>query len=111
MAKPRVVNIIMTECDADKEAAFDIWYSGTHVPMLFKYKGMKKVTRYKVSEANAVKPKFIAVYEFESKEALEKMNDTREFKEAIAEMNGTWKNGGWEMKSATIGLPIKTWER
>ena len=44
MTASRIVNIVGTDCPQN-EAKLDKWYNEVHVPMLFKYKGMKKVTR------------------------------------------------------------------
>jgi hypothetical protein len=38
------------------------------------------------------------------------LNESQEFKDAIAEMNDTWKSG-FEITGATLCDPIKTFER
>jgi len=111
MAKARIVNIVGTECPQD-EAKLDKWYSEVHVPLLFKYKGIKKVTRYRLlASSRGQGAKFLAIYEFDDKEAMDAMAGSPEFKAAIDEMNETWKGGMFEIKWAASYEPIKTWER
>jgi len=109
MAKARILNMIYTECRADIEAKFNKWYNEVHIPLLFKYPGLKKVTRYQRAGDNKEQAKYLAVYEYDTKEALEGFPKSQEFKVAIAEMEGTWKGGGFEIKGNAIYEPIKTW--
>lgn len=111
MAASRIVNIVGSDCPQN-EAKFDKWYNEVHVPMLFKYKGIKKVTRYRlIGSSRGEGAKFLAVYEFENQKAMDAMAQSPEFKAAIDEMNETWKNGMFEIKWAASYAPIKTWER
>jgi len=111
MVKARVLNIVATECPPKNDAKFNKWYDEVHIPMLFKFKGMKKVTRYKILDEKQEKPRYIAVYEFDTKEALEAYSKSPEFKAAIDEMNATWKGDTFDIKWSVHCEPIKTWER
>ncbi|OGO20801.1 MAG: hypothetical protein A2Z15_02060 [Chloroflexi bacterium RBG_16_50_11] len=111
MAKTRIINIVATEIPKENDAKFNKWYNEVHIPMLMKYKGIKKVTRYKMIEDKAKKPKYLAVYEFDTKEDLDALTKSPEFKAAIEEMQGTWKGEMVGIKWAVSGEPIKTWER
>jgi uncharacterized protein (TIGR02118 family) len=111
MAKARLLNIVATECPPKNDAKFNKWYDEVHIPMLFKFKGMKKVTRYRIMEDIKEKARYLAVYEFDTKEALEAYAKSPEFKAAIDEMNATWKGDMFEIKWADNYEPIKTWER
>jgi uncharacterized protein (TIGR02118 family) len=110
MAKARIVNIVATECPPEKDAAFNKWYNEVHIPLLFKYKGMKKVTRYKVIDEKSQQPKYLAIYEYDTKEAMDAQHESPEFKAAIAEMQGSWL-GKFDLKWAAGYEPIKTWEK
>jgi uncharacterized protein (DUF1330 family) len=79
--------------------------------MLFKYQGMKKVTRYKILDEKQEKPRYIAVYEYNTKEDLNALTASPEFKAAIEEMQETWKGQMFDIKWAVSCEPIKTWER
>jgi uncharacterized protein (TIGR02118 family) len=111
VAKARIINIVATECVPEDDAKFNKWYNEVHIPMLMKYKGIMKVTRYKILEAKQEKPRYLAVYEYDKKEDLDKLTASPEFKAAIEEMQETQKNCRFEIKGATLGEPIKTWER
>lgn len=111
MAKARILNIISTECPPENDAKFNKWYDEVHIPMLFKYKGMKKVTRYRILEEKAEKPKYVAIYEYDTKEALNTLTASPEFKAAIAEMQDTQKGLKFDIRWAMSCEPIKTWER
>jgi len=111
MAKTRIINCVATSCAPENDAKFNKWYDEVHVPMLMKYKGIKKVTRYRIIEENAPKPKFLAVYEYDTKEELDGLNKSAEFGAAIAEMQETWKGNMPDITWAISCEPIKTWER
>lgn len=111
MAKARILNIVATECSPENDAKFNKWYNEVHIPMLMKYKGIKRVTRYKTIEARGAKPRYLAIYEFDTKEDLNDSMASPEFKAALEEMQETQKNCKFEIKSATACEPIKTWER
>ncbi|OGO07241.1 MAG: hypothetical protein A2Y92_02520 [Chloroflexi bacterium RBG_13_57_8] len=111
MGKPRIINIVATECTPEYDAQFNKWYNEVHIPMLMKYKGIKKVTRYRIIEENREKPRFLAVYEYDKKEDLDNMTASPEFKAAIEEMRETEKTCKFEIKGGTLCEPIETWER
>jgi uncharacterized protein (TIGR02118 family) len=111
MAKARILSIVATECSPEDDAKFNKWYNEVHIPMLFKNKDLKKVARYKVTIEKGEKPRYLAVYEFDTKEALSALTASPEFKAAIEEMQETQQNCKFEIKSATTCEPIKTWEK
>jgi antibiotic biosynthesis monooxygenase (ABM) superfamily enzyme len=111
MANARVLNIVATECPLKNDAKFNKWYDEVHIPMLFKYRGMKKVTRYRMMEDNKDKARYLAIYEFDNIEALEAYLKSPEYAAAIKEMQTTWKGQMFDIKWATKYQPIKTWER
>jgi antibiotic biosynthesis monooxygenase (ABM) superfamily enzyme len=111
MTKTRIINIVATECAPENDAKFNKWYDEVHIPMLMKFKGIKKVTRYRLIEENAPRPKFIAVYEYDNRKDFDGLTQSAEFQAAIAEMNETWKDPKIDIKWAVSGEPIKTWEQ
>ena len=110
MAKTRILNIVATECAPKNDAKFNKWYNEVHIPMLMKYKGIKKVTRYKTLQDNEQKPIYLAVYEFDTKEDLNGMPESPEFKAAIEETEETWKGEIFDIKWLVRAEPLKTWE-
>ena len=109
MAK-RGLYIVMATIAPDKEEAFNKWYNEVHIPLLFKFKGMKRVTRYKLVGGENC-PAYMAIYEFDSIKDVEANMKSPEFNAAIEEMQQTWKQGGFDVKWAGNYEPIKTWER
>ena len=106
-----IMNLVATECSPKEEKRFNKWYDEVHIPLLFKYKGMKKVTRYKRLSEQKEYPTYLALYEFESQEALDKFPGSPERGVAFKEMQETWKGVGFEIKWAVPYESLKTWER
>jgi uncharacterized protein (TIGR02118 family) len=110
MAKMRILNIVGTECPRN-EAKFNDWYNEVHIPLLFKYPGLKKITRYQLMGESQGQAKYLAIYEYEDTQAMEAFPQSPEFKAAIDEMRETWKDEMFDIKWAANYAPIKTWER
>ena len=110
MAKMRILNIVGTDCPKS-EAKFNKWYNEVHIPLLFKYRGLKKVTRYQLMPDNKAQAKYLAIYEYDDKALMDAFPKSPEFKAAIEEMNATWKDNMFEIKWAANYEPIQTWER
>jgi antibiotic biosynthesis monooxygenase (ABM) superfamily enzyme len=108
MSKDRIINIVATECIPGDEVKFNKWYNEVHIPMLMKFKGIKKVTRYKVMGESTEKGKYLAIYEYDSAKDMAALNTSPEFKAAIEEMNDTWKGRMFDLKWAMGCEPIKT---
>jgi uncharacterized protein (TIGR02118 family) len=90
MANKKVINIVTTTCQPADEDRFNKWYNEVHIPLIRKYKGVKRVARYKVT---GDKVQYLAVYHYDSLKDLEAMSNSPEFKAAIAEMNQSWPTG------------------
>jgi uncharacterized protein (TIGR02118 family) len=106
-----VFNIVATECRPEDEAKFNKWYNEVHIPLILKYKGIKRAGRYRQLGDNKEQPKYLAFYEFESKEALEAHQSSLELAAALDEMKETWKDRPFEIKWMAPYEPIQTWER
>lgn len=107
----KVINIVATECQPELEEKFNKWYNEVHIPLLFKYKGMKKVTRYKILNKTGEFPTYLAIYEFESPSEYQGYTNSQELADGRAEMNETWKEGGFEIKWRVQYEEMKTWEK
>ena len=108
MSKARILHIIQTECKPEDEARFNKWYNEVHVPMLMKFKELKKVTRYRLIDEKASRPQFLAVYECDNMKDFGEFPKSKAFQDAIAEMVGTWGDGKPDIKLALVADPIKT---
>lgn len=107
----KVINVVATECQPEVEEAFNKWYNEIHIPLLFKYQGMKKVTRYKILNKTDDFPTYVAIYEFENLPEYQGYTNSQELADGRAEMNETWKEGGWEIKWRVQYEEMKTWEK
>jgi len=107
----KIINMVATECQPEVEEKFNKWYNEVHIPLLFKYKGMKKVTRYKIMNKTGDFPTYLAIYEFESVPEYQAYTNSKELADGRAEMKETWKDGGWEIKWRVQYEEMKAWER
>jgi antibiotic biosynthesis monooxygenase (ABM) superfamily enzyme len=66
---PTALFTVKSTITPEREKEFNEWYNHEHIPDVFKFKGVVSARRYK-----AIMPEdkfqYIAVYEFESEEAL-----------------------------------------
>jgi len=106
-----IIHVVATECRSEVEEKFNKWYDDVHIPLLFKFKGMKEATRYKIMNETEEYPKYLTIYEFESKEAYQAYRTSPELAASTEEMKETWKEGGFEVKWRVQYEPMKTWKR
>jgi hypothetical protein len=106
-----VILIVANEPSVEREAEYNEWYTDRHVPMMFKFKGMKKASRYRLSGENKEGSRYLAIYEFDSKEALEEFPKSPEFAAAVKDFDEKWKDGGFERKWGAAYELIKSWEK
>ena len=111
MDDQRVIYIVGTQCQPEHEEEFNIWYNETHIPMLLKFKGLKNVTRYKIISDREEYPKYMAVYEFPTRQLFEEYLNSPERTAALEEMRNTWSLGELEIKWQAHYELLKTWRR
>ena len=106
-----VIMIVGTQCPPEVEERFNTWYNEKHIPEVLKFKGIKRATRYKIAGGDETCPKFLAVYEFESRQALEEYG-TGPVRAAAGE---DWlrisKETGAEMIWRVQYEAIRTWQQ
>jgi uncharacterized protein (TIGR02118 family) len=107
----RVVNMVATQCLPEHEQEFNKWYDEVHIPLLFKFKGMTNVNRYKMSNGPGDFPKYLAIYEFEDQKAFDAFGNSPEMAAARAEMDQTWKGRAFEIKWRVQFEPLQTWKK
>ena len=106
-----IIHVVATECQPEVEEKFNKWYDEVHIPLLFKFKGMRQATRYQKLFETKGYPEYLTIYKFESKEAYQAYRDSPELAYSTEEMNQAWKEGGFEVKWRVQYEPIKTWEK
>jgi hypothetical protein len=107
----RIILIVANEPSAAREAEYNEWYNEKHVPMMFRFKGMKKASRYCLAGENKEASRYLAVYEFDSKEDMEAFPKSPEFAEAVKDFDEKWKDGGFVRKWGASYELIKSWEK
>jgi len=107
----KLLMIIANQPTPEKEAEYNRWYNETHIPLLLKYRGVKKVSRYRRTSENKDCSPYLAVYEFDNKEDLAGFTKSPEFAAAIVDFNEKWKDGGFERKWSVSYELIKTWDK
>ena len=106
-----IILIVANEPSPDREAEYNKWYSEKHIPMMFRYKGMKKASRYRLAGDEEGISKYLVIYEFASKEDLESFTQSPEFADAVRDFDEKWKDGGFESKWNASYEIIKSWEK
>ena len=106
-----VIHVVTTDCRPEFEDKFNKWYDEVHIPMLFKLKGLREVTRYKLWVEVEEHPKYLTIYKFESEEAYAAYLASPEKAAAGKEMIETWRGGGWEVKGRRQYVPMRSWKK
>ncbi len=98
MKGKRVIHIVGSDCRPEDEEKFERWLNEIHIPLLMKFKGLKKATLHKRMYENNEYPKYFATYEFENKKAFEDYEASPELKVALKERDEvTWKDGKFDI--------------
>jgi hypothetical protein len=114
-----VIHIVGLSCRSDQEEKFNKWYNERHIPDLLKFKGVRRVTRYKILTPNRrypgypdVKyPNYLAIYEFENQEVFEAYEASRELAETKKEVSKTWAEDAFEQVWRVEYKALKTWKQ
>jgi hypothetical protein len=106
-----IILIVANEPSPDREMEYNEWYSERHIPMMFRFKGMKKASRYRLAGDSKEVSKYLVIYEFASREALESFMRSPEFADAIKDFDEKWKDGGFESKWNASYELMKSWEK
>ena len=111
MKEKPMINIRAIQCQPEFDEKFNKWYEEVHIPMLFKSKEVKEVTRYKLIDGTEEDPKYLTIYKFDSLSDFEAFDTGPERAAAREEMRETWPEGGFESKWRLRYEVMKTWKR
>lgn len=90
----RGLMIIMASIAPEKEEAFNRWYNEDHLPkVLERFAGVLSGRRYKIIDGED-KYRFVAMYEFESYEALEAATQSDQARQLVSEYDEAFGEGG-----------------
>jgi len=111
MNKKKVIQIVGIDCGPEVEGKFNKWYENVHIPLLLKFKRLRKVTRYTTPEPAGDYPKYLSVMEFDNKDACDAYNSSPELAAAREESKQTWGGKGYEVRWRVRYQAIKIFER
>ena len=90
MSGKPLLNIVTTQCQSHEEEKFNEWYNEVHVPMVLKFGRIEHAARYKVISEKPALSRYIAIYEFPSRQDFEAFEKSPELAAALEEMVETW---------------------
>jgi len=111
MKQDAFIMIVASECKPEVEDKFNQWYTNVHIPMFLKYPGLKAASRHKVTAEIPGAVKYLAIYEFDTSEALKGFSTSDAFKEAVKDFDQMWKDGSMTIKWGAPYQTIKTWQK
>lgn len=106
-----IIQIVASQSIPEKETEFNRWYTDVHVPMLFECKGVKQASRYRRMDDDEKSAKYLAIYEFESEEALVAFPASPEFAATVKDFENKKEAVGFSMKWAASYELIRSWKR
>jgi hypothetical protein len=111
MPENRIIQIVAAESTPEKEKEFNRWYTEEHVPMLMGSKSLKRASRYRRIGDDANVSKFITVYEFENKEAMDEFPKSPAFADAIKDYENKKDEVGFNLKWAASYELIRSYKK
>ncbi len=107
----KIVLLVANEPDPQLETEYNSWYTEKHIPMMFEFPGMQKASRYHLIGDNPECSRYLAVYEFASKEEMMAFTRSAEFAAAVKDFDQKWKDGGFKAKWGASYELIQSWEK
>ena len=107
----KLIQIVAAESTPEKDAAFEKWYTETHVPILFGFEGVKQASRYRLKGDERNCSRYLTIYEFESEAALEAFPESPAFAAAVSDYEKNKEAVGFTMRWAGVYELIRSWER
>jgi hypothetical protein len=111
MPSHKLIQIVAAESTPEKDAAFDKWYTNTHIPTLFQFEGVKQVSRYKRKGDDKQLCKYMTIYEFDNEKDLEAFPKSQAFAEAIKDFDTNNDRVGFTSRWFGVYECTKTWEK
>ncbi len=90
-AKPILYLVALSFNGSQREQEFNKWYNEVHVPDVLKAPGVIGATRYEAIRAQEAQPRYLAIYELESEEAIDSFLASPELKNARMDFAARWQ--------------------
>ena len=111
MPANKIIQIVASESTPEKEAEFYKWYTDFHIPILMEYEGLKQAGGYQRIGDDELGAKFLAIYEFETREAMDAFPGSDAFKDAIADFEANKERVGFTMKWVASYELVKSYKK
>jgi antibiotic biosynthesis monooxygenase (ABM) superfamily enzyme len=96
-----VLFVVRASVTKEKEAAFNKWYNGEHVPQVLQYNGAISARRYK-QILGEDKHQYMAVYEFANEEIFQRFMASDHLKTLIEEYDANFGDCSERARSAYV---------
>jgi antibiotic biosynthesis monooxygenase (ABM) superfamily enzyme len=97
MPDKMLINIMGIRCKPEVEEKYNRWHEEVHIPLILRFKGIRAAKKCKIVNPTPEYPTYLAIYEFENREAFQKYLKSPELAAVLAEMKETWKEPGHEV--------------
>ena len=111
MPSHKLIQIVAAESTPEKDAKFEKWYIEKHIPMLFGFKGVKEVNRYRLKMDLNGCCKYLTFYEFDNEDDLAAFPKSKAFADAIADFEANKDTVGFTSRWAGVYELDKNWKR
>jgi hypothetical protein len=107
----QAINFVFVDCQPEIENKYNEWYNNVHIPMIMKYDGILRTTRYKLLTGPQGQARYFTVYEFKDQKAMDSFPKSPEYMAVDKELHETWKGPEFNIKLAAQYEVIKTWAK
>lgn len=112
MDKKLILHVVASDCGKpEKEKEFNDWYTNQHAPMLLKSPHVKGAARYERVGDEKEYPQYLAIYEFESEEALDAYIKSPYRNEVLQDSGAKAKAGEFIRRWIVDYRLISKWEK
>jgi quinol monooxygenase YgiN len=105
----QAIHMVEVDCKPEVEIKYNKWYNEVHIPMILRYDGILRATRYQLLSGPPGQARYLTIYEFKDQDAMESFPKSPEYTAVDEELKQTWKGKEFEVKLAAKFEMIGTW--
>jgi uncharacterized protein (TIGR02118 family) len=107
-----VIGLTGYQIKPESEDQYNKWLNEVHIPILFKFPGLKAVTRFKITKKDDRYPNYLTIMEFEDEEAFKAFKESPEVAEARKDtLARKWTDKDRESKWRVEYKAINAWRK
>jgi len=107
----RVIHVVEVDCNPEVATKYNKWYNEVHIPMILKYEGILRATRYQLLSGPPGQARYLTIYEFKDQGAMEAFPQSTVYAAVDEELKQTWKGKEFQIKMAAKFEMIGTWAK